>query len=64
MGWRVKHLADQGYHLVVIDEHVVLLSVNDPENTDNRITIEFNSIFLAKAMRGYFFDSWSRAVEV
>lgn len=61
MGMKVRHYPDWGFHLVVIDKKVSLLAVNDPKNTSDRVSLQFNSEGLSKALSDYFNTTWEKA---
>ncbi len=63
-GMEVRHYPDWGFHLGVYDAQKVLLVVNNPQQTDERIGILMSSSGLAKAMRNYFYFVWEEAVKV
>jgi len=64
MGMEVRHYPDWGFHLVVIDKKVSLLAVNDPKNTSDRVSLQFNSEGLSKALGDYFYTTWDKASPV
>jgi len=61
MGMEVRHYPDWGFHLIVIDKKVSLLAVNDPKNTSDRVSLQFNSEGLSKALGDYFQTTWEKA---
>ncbi len=63
-GIEVRHYPDWGFHLGVFDGTAVLLVVNNPQQTNERIGILIKSQGLAKAMRDYFYSVWDKATEV
>jgi len=63
-GMKVRHYPDWGFHLAVYDKTRLLLSVNNPENTDKRINIFMKSGGLAKAMRDYFYSIWEKSIPI
>ncbi len=63
-GMEVRHSPDWGFHLGVYDKKEVILVVNNPRETDERIGIVMASAGLAKAMRDYFYFTWRGAVEI
>ena len=64
MGWAVKHCPESGYHLVVVDQKHVLLAVNNPTQTDQRVVVEFDNESLGLAFSRYFMNLWQRASEI
>lgn len=60
-GLNIRYLKDWGYHLQIIDANKCLLSVNNPENTDERANILIQSKYLSKAFRDYFYLLWEKA---
>lgn len=64
MGLEVKHFPDWGFHLVVFDGMKSMLSVNNPNNTDERIALVIYSRGLAKAYSDYFYSVWDKAEEI
>ncbi len=63
-GIEVRHYPDWGFHLGVYDAKKLLLVVNNPQQTDERIGILMASPGLAKAMRDYFYFVWQEGVKV
>ncbi len=63
-GMKVKHYPDEGFHMVIYDGKSVLMTVDDPENSDRRINIYITSKGLAEALREYFNHLWSAAMPV
>lgn len=61
MGLEVRHYSDWGFHLVVVDKKIALLAVNDPKNTTQRVSLQFNSAGLSKALHDYFYAIWEKA---
>jgi sugar-specific transcriptional regulator TrmB len=64
MGWQVRHYPDWGFHLIVIDKKTSILSINNPRNTEERISFLFQSTGLSKAFRDYFFSIWEKATPI
>jgi len=63
-GLEIRHFPDWGFHLQVVDGKKSLLVVNNPQNTEERITVKINSIGLSKALRDYFYSVWEKATPV
>lgn len=63
-GFEIRHFPDWGFHMVIIDGEKSLLAVNDPEKSDDRVTIKIFSQGLSKALRDYFYSVWEKAVEI
>lgn len=64
MGWAVKYYPESGYHLVVVDQAHVLLAINNPGQTDQRVTVKFDNKSLGLAFSRYFSDLWARASNI
>lgn len=64
MGLSVRHYADWGYHLVIVDGTKSILATNNPKNTDDRMAIKIYSEGLSKALGDYFDALWEKAVPV
>jgi sugar-specific transcriptional regulator TrmB len=64
MGLLVRHYPDWGFHLVVFDKNKSLLSVNNPEKTDERTSLIIYSQGMAKSHADYFDSVWNKAVEI
>ena len=63
-GLQIRHFPDWGFHLQVVDSEKSLLTVNNPTNPEERITVKINSSGLSKALRDYFYSVWEKAVIV
>jgi len=63
-GMEIRHFPDWGFHLQVVDSEKSLLTVNNPTNPEERITVKINSSGLSKALRDYFYSVWEKAVIV
>lgn len=63
-GYEIKHYSDSGFHMVIYDADKALLSVNNPQNTDERVSMQIFSHGLAKALRDYFYSVWNKAVPI
>jgi len=61
MGLEVRHYSDWGFHLVVFDRKMSLLSANDPKNTNNRLGMQIFSAGLSKALSDYFYFIWEKS---
>ncbi len=64
MGWQVRHYPDWGFHLIVVDKKISLLSINNPKNTEERISFLIQSPGLSKALRDYFYSVWKKATPI
>ncbi|PJC81600.1 hypothetical protein CO007_03810 [Candidatus Roizmanbacteria bacterium CG_4_8_14_3_um_filter_36_10] len=63
-GLEIRHFPDWGFHLQVVDSEKSLLTVNNPTNPEERITVKINSPGLSKALRDYFYSVWEKAIIV
>lgn len=63
-GFDIRHFPDWGFHMVIIDGERSLLAVNNPEKSDDRVTIKIFSQGLSKAFRDYFYSVWEKAVKI
>ena len=64
MGWQVRHYPDWGFHLIVIDKKTSLLSINNPKNTEERVSFLIQSSGLSKAFHDYFYSVWEKATPI
>ncbi len=64
MGIEVKHYPDWGFHLVIFDGIKSMLSVNNPNNTNERTVLVIYNKGLAKAHTDYFYSIWKKAKEI
>jgi len=60
-GLEIRHLKDWGYHLQIVDGEKCLLSVNNPDNTNERANIKIQSKYLSRAFRDYFYLIWEKS---
>lgn len=64
MGWDIRHYPDWGFHLMVFDKKRSILSVNNPEDTRERTSMQIFSEGLSKALRDYFYSVWAKAKNI
>lgn len=64
MGLEVRHFSDWGFHLVVFDQKISLLSVNNPQHTNDRLSLVIYSTGLSKALHDYFESVWFKSCPV
>lgn len=64
MGLQVRHYSDWGFHLVVFDNIKSVLSINNPNNTNERVAFIIHSKGLAKAHSDYFYSVWEKAIKI
>lgn len=64
MGLLVRHYPDWGFHLVVYDNRYCLLAVNNPKNTDDRLSMKIFSEALSKSLGDYFNNIWEKAIPI
>ncbi len=64
MGIEVKYVPDWGFHLVIIDKTISIISVNNPQETKERTSLIIHNEALSKALKSYFMEVWSKAREV
>ena len=64
MGIEVKHVQDWGFHLVVFDGEKSILSINNPNHTEERISLFIENKGLSEALRIYFFTQWKNAQSI
>jgi len=65
LGVNVRHLSDkQGYHVVVIDREVALVTFSDPENTEDRVAIVTRSPSAVRLFQLQFDSIWQQASEI
>lgn len=60
MGIEVKHFPDWGFHLVVFDGQKSIFAVNNPNRTEERISLLIDNKGLSNALRMYFFSLWKK----
>jgi len=63
-GYEIRHYPDWGFHLVVYDGKKALLSVNNPKDTEERVSMQIPSQGLSKALRDYFYSVWEKATPI
>lgn len=64
MGVMVRHVPDQGFHLVVVDGEKSIFSVNNPTHTHERLSLFVNNQGLSAAFQTYFRSLWNKAKPV
>jgi len=64
MGLLIRYFPDWGFHLVVFDNTISLLSINNPDRTSERIALMIYSRGLSKAYADYFNSTWNKAKEI
>jgi len=64
MGLEVRYYQDWGYHLTIYDGNKATLSINNPRNTEERISLVIHSQALANALREYFYTLWAKALPI
>lgn len=53
------HPAPLGFHLMVFDGQTVILSLSNPQDTEQRTSMVLHNPVAAVAMRDYFFSVWA-----
>lgn len=64
MGAQVRYYPDWGYHMTIIDRKQSILTANNPEETEERISMVIHSESLSKALGDYFNAKWSTALSI
>lgn len=64
MGLEVRHYPAQGFHLVIFDSQITLLTASNPKNPDERTTTIFPNQFFSHTMRDYFYALWDKASSI
>jgi sugar-specific transcriptional regulator TrmB len=64
MGLEVRHRQGAGFHLVVADAKVALLSVSKPNDPENRVTLKIHNPYLSLALTEYFESLWQNAQRI
>ena len=64
MGIQVRHFAESGYHLVVIDGKKCLLATSNPRNTQERTSVVIYGEGLSRAMQQYFYILWEKSLAI
>ncbi|MDO8515190.1 MAG: helix-turn-helix domain-containing protein [bacterium] len=64
MGLEVRHYPAQGFHLVIIDSQITLLTTSNPKNPLERITIVFPNTFFSQSMCNYFNSLWEKSTTI
>lgn len=65
LGVQVRHLqTPRGFHVMVFDRKIVVISFSDPINTDNRLSIVTNNTTAVNIFLTYFQDIWTSAQEI
>lgn len=65
IGVNIKHAPSQrGFHLMIFDQDLLLLSFSDPSNTDNRISILTDNQTAIRLFSGQFETIWAAAKEL
>jgi sugar-specific transcriptional regulator TrmB len=63
-GYEVRYYPDWGFHMTICDGESALLIVNNPENTKQRVGINFYNHGLVKALREYYYSIWEKGTIV
>ena len=63
-GVKVRYYPDWGFHLLLVDQSVVVLGVSNPKNRDERTAVLLYNTDLTRAIRQYYLDTWEKAYEV
>ena len=63
-GFEIRHYPDWGFHLNIYDSKKSIITVNNPQNTKERVSMEIFSLGLSKALRDYFYSVWEKATPV
>lgn len=62
LGVKLRHQpANAGFHLMVFDARTVIVSLSDPNDTEQRVSVVLQSRPAAAAMRDYFYGLWASA---
>lgn len=64
MGLDVRFMKDSGYHLMIFDGKISILSTNNPKNTEERSSMVIHSQGLSSALKNYFDRMWSTSAPV
>lgn len=64
MGIEVRHYPNWGFHLIVFDGKKSILVANNPEETAERTGMIIYSEGISKALRGYFYSVWEKAIKI
>jgi len=63
-GFEIRHYPDWGFHLNIYDSKKAIITVNNPQDTKERVSMEIFSLGLSKALRDYFYSVWEKATPV
>jgi sugar-specific transcriptional regulator TrmB len=63
-GYEIRHYPDWGFHMVIYDADKALLAVNNPQNTEERVSMQIFSHGLTKALRDYFYSVWNKSIPI
>jgi len=63
-GFEIRHYPDWGFHLNIYDSKKAIITVNNPQDTKERVSMEIFSLGLSKALRDYFYSVWEKAAPV
>ena len=63
-GFEIRHYPDWGFHLNIYDSKKSIITVNNPQDTKERVSMEIFSLGLSKALRDYFYSVWEKATPV
>ncbi|MDB5182297.1 MAG: transcriptional regulator TrmB [Candidatus Saccharibacteria bacterium] len=64
-GVKVRHApSERGFHLMIFDRKILLLSFSDPENTENRISIVTDNKTAVNLFMAQFQTIWGGAREI
>lgn len=64
MGIEVRHVPDWGFHLVIFDGTMSILSINNSEQTKERTSLVIYNEALSKSHRNYFMGLWDKAKNI
>lgn len=65
LGMEVRvHSAERGIHLMIFDDHTVLVSFSDPSNTEDRVSLVLESPAAVAMFKQYFAVVWSESREI
>lgn len=60
IGVKMRHNpAPAGFHLLIFDGRTALLTLSDPQDTEQRTTMVLRNPAAVQAMRGYFYAIWA-----
>lgn len=65
LGVNIRHLKqEQGYHVVVIDREIALVTFSDKENTEDRLTVITRNPTAVRLFQAQFESIWSESSKV